>query len=217
MISHYLKRTNKIILIQESSQQWWNTLVSNIRWASWNRDQPLLATVRGFLKDRFLLSEAGSPIHEALISYTWNSNWNCACAVIKGSFRCWVSSQFFSAVRLAWLQMPDRGRHHLLLPPKSNLPFKCSDNQEKPQRPVLPLLYAPLHTHTAVSSTPWGGSCLCTRGEKHLTGREKREVLKFNVGGKVFWGIYWRQLHLWQWLNWLQDLSSKVKAVRYHF
>lgn len=101
-MSHYLKRTNKIILIQESSQQWWNTWVSNIRWASWNRDQPLLATVRGFLKDRFLLSEAGSPIHEALISYTWNSNWNCACAVIKGSFRCWVSSQTVFFLLLDW-------------------------------------------------------------------------------------------------------------------
>lgn len=215
-MSHYLK-TIKIILIQESSQQWWNTLVSNIRWASWNRDQPLLATVRGFLKVRFLLSEAGSPIHEALISYTWNSNWNCACAVIKGSFRCWVSSQFFSAVRLAWLQMPDRGRHHLLLPPKSNLPFKCSDNQEKPQRPVLPLLYAPLHTHSSeLHSLRWQLSLY----QRWKTSDRKRKKGSFKVqcGGKrVFWGIYWRQLHLWQWLNWLQDLSSKVKAVRYHF
>lgn len=36
--------------------------------------------------------------------------------------------------------------HHLLLPPKSNLPFKCSDNQEKPQRPALPLLDPAPHT-----------------------------------------------------------------------
>lgn len=64
---------------------------------------------------------------------------------------------------------------HLLLPPKSNLPFKCSDNQEKPQRPALPLLY-PLHTVelTAVRSAPSEVAAVFAPEVKiHLTGKEK--------------------------------------------
>lgn len=56
----------------------------------------------------------------------------------------WLSDAAVEAQHKSGLQLAADARgkrpQHLLLPPKSNPAFKCSDSQEEPQRPVLPLL-----------------------------------------------------------------------------
>lgn len=96
-------------------------------------------------------------------------------------FRCcwfppcsWAEDWCKSGLPLA-INTSGRRPPHLLLPPKSNLPFKCSDNQEKPQRLALPILYPALappapHTHTSQQcSAPSEVAAVFVLGEKHLT------------------------------------------------